>query len=195
MPPNEKDAFYAINLLRTDKDLFIELLNDAKNKFDGEEWQLEGGQKLTIKGGKERIDQLIEEIKEKVTEKIPEVVWNPHLYNAARDHAIDIGEKGLEGHIGSDGSTLDARIGKYAKTYIKTSQSISFGPYNGGEAVLSLLLTENQELGLKDNLFDPLLRRVGICNHIHSKNNFGTVFVFAGECYRKGDIDKIFYKL
>jgi hypothetical protein len=27
IPPNEKDAFYALNLLRGDKELFIELLN------------------------------------------------------------------------------------------------------------------------------------------------------------------------
>jgi hypothetical protein len=38
IPANEKDAFYALNLLRGDKDLFIELLNDAKAKFNGDIW-------------------------------------------------------------------------------------------------------------------------------------------------------------
>jgi hypothetical protein len=36
MPAVEKDAFHALNLLRTDPALFIELLNDTKGKFNGD---------------------------------------------------------------------------------------------------------------------------------------------------------------
>lgn len=181
--------------MRTDKDLFIELLNDFRSKFEGDIWSLEGGHTVKIENGQEKIDKLIEEIKEKCEKPIPEITWNPHLYSTAKVHALDIGEKGLDGHIGSDGSDNESRIKKFAKTYIKIAQSIALGPYNGGESVVQLLISDNDNAAVKANLFDPLLRRVGICNHTHTKNNFVTVFVFAGEVFRRGDIDKIDFKL
>ena len=66
MPPNEKEAFYAINLLRTDKDLFIELIKSAQEKVKDDEWTLEGGQKVKIEGAKDKFDKLIQEVNEKV---------------------------------------------------------------------------------------------------------------------------------
>ena len=109
----------------------------------------------------------------------------------AERHAEDLGTRGALTHEGSDGSNLDARISKVATTYVKTAESISHSAYNGGEAVLMTLLSDDLPLSVKDNFYDPVLRRVGICNHDHKEKNFVTVFVFAGEVFRRGDIDKI----
>ena len=55
---------------------------------------------------------------------------------AAVDHAVDIGQKGLVGHIGTNGSTLMQRIKKHANPIGEFSENISYGCNTGEEAML-----------------------------------------------------------
>lgn len=49
------------------------------------------------------------------------------MADAARDHAEDIGPKGIAGHEGSDGSTMQDRIERYGDWSGYIGENISFG--------------------------------------------------------------------
>lgn len=53
--------------------------------------------------------------------------WDDGLTNAARDHADDIGPKGITGHTGSDGSSMTDRIERYGDWMGHIGENISFG--------------------------------------------------------------------
>jgi uncharacterized protein YkwD len=59
--------------------------------------------------------------------------WEEGLENAARDHAEDIGPKGITGHTGSDGSSMTDRIERYGEWMGNIGENISFGQKSGKE--------------------------------------------------------------
>jgi uncharacterized protein YkwD len=41
------------------------------------------------------------------------MTWSDEMTKAAKDHAKDIGPKGITGHTGSDGSSMNSRLERY----------------------------------------------------------------------------------
>ena len=58
---------------------------------------------------------------------LPAYEWDEGLTSAARDHANDIGPKGITGHTGSDGSSMTDRIERYGEWMGHIGENISFG--------------------------------------------------------------------
>ena len=61
---------------------------------------------------------------------------------AAVDHAKDIGNSGLIGHIGSDGSTLLKRITKHSKPVGEFGENIAYGCATGEDCLLQLFIDD-----------------------------------------------------
>jgi uncharacterized protein YkwD len=59
------------------------------------------------------IDQTIAYLN-KLKGNLPSIKFDPCLERAAIDHLVDITEKGIHSHTGSDDSTFKTRIEKYA---------------------------------------------------------------------------------
>lgn len=74
--------------------------------------------------------------------------WDDSLAVAARDHANDIGPKGIVGHSGSDGSTMTDRIERYGEWMGHVGENISFGQSSGMDGIL-----------IMEHLSDPITYR------------------------------------
>ena len=61
--------------------------------------------------------------------------------------------------------------------------------------MIDLLLNSKNSISTVQNLSDPELRRVGISCNVHNKKDFVTVFVFAVECMKLDEPDKIQNKI
>ena len=62
------------------------------------------------------------------------------LVNSARDHANDSGTAGITGHQGTNGSTLNERISRYAEWGGSISENLYYGPEDAEEIVVQLLI-------------------------------------------------------
>ena len=62
------------------------------------------------------------------------------LENASLDHANDLADKKIRGHQGSDGSTFQTRIEKYAKWGGAIFEAISYGPKTAEKVLVDFIV-------------------------------------------------------
>lgn len=63
-----------------------------------------------------------------------------YLSKACADHINDLGPKGLTGHTGSDGSSVDQRIERYGEWGGKIGENISFGCKTGESSTKTIII-------------------------------------------------------
>jgi hypothetical protein len=102
---------------------------------------------------------------------------------AARDHARDIGPKGLITHDGSGGTTtLSQRVARYARHYNNIGENISFGPDRPRDITIDLLIDDNvRGREHRQILLDRSFHYVGIACGPHAVYRTMCVMDFAGE--------------
>lgn len=66
---------------------------------------------------------------------MPELTYNKELELACNDHVNDTGPKGVTGHVGTDGSSLEDRIERYAEWMGSIGENISFGQKTGEDGI------------------------------------------------------------
>jgi len=72
------------------------------------------------------------------------IKWSDELYNACRDHAYDVGPKGMTSSRGSDGSYPTKRIARYGVLDSSWADSCIFGALNPMEALERLIVCDGQ---------------------------------------------------
>jgi uncharacterized protein YkwD len=100
---------------------------------------------------------------------------------AARDHARDIGPKGIISHQGSSGSTLIERLKRYARQVDYAGEAISFGPDRAETVVAELVIDDGvPDRGHRKILLNGRFRYVGVACGPHRKFRTVCVIDFAG---------------
>ena len=113
------------NKLRANPQSFIPILEEWLKKYKENILQINNeNPSRTFEGEKGCIDAINFLKKQK---KIPELIYNESLSNAAMDHALDIGQYGLTSHEGSRDSTLYDRIEKYIEWDGACAENLDFG--------------------------------------------------------------------
>ena len=110
------------------------------------------------------IDDAVRKLKIMHLRRLPPLKWRSELAEAAKDHAEDIGPRGICGHKSSDGTSFEKRLKKYGKPCGQIAENISHGKENGREAVLRLFIDEGapeSRIHAK-NIINPKLRLCGI---------------------------------
>ena len=104
------------------------------------------------------------------------------LTRAARDHALDQQRTGAVGHTGSDGSSVDARAGRYGAWLISLSENIDYSPVvHGGDVVQNLLIDDGvPDRGHRRNIYGQTAKVVGIACAPHPRYGSVCVLVQAG---------------
>jgi len=108
--------------------------------------------------------------------------WSDILAKAAEDHANDIGENGLLGHEGSDGSHASERIRKHGNWLDFCGENISFAQDKADRIMIQLIVDDAvRSRGHRGNVFETPANYVGVGAAAHSRYGICVVIVFAGE--------------
>jgi uncharacterized protein YkwD len=113
---------------------------------------------------------------------VPALTMNAALVSAARDHANDQAKTGAVGHTGSDGSTTQARVNRYATWQISIAENIDYQPMVRGRDVIESLLVDDgvRDRGHRRNIFQSSARLVGIACGPHPRYEAMCVIVQTG---------------
>jgi hypothetical protein len=156
----EKQVIYFLNLARRDPAGFAEkYISPWKNTAEGAECYRE------------------------MRKTSPMSVLKPSLTLSlsARDHALDMGKTGREGHTGSDGSTLPKRIARHGKWSYTIGENCAYGYDSAQSIVVGLLIDAGvPDRGHRKNILNPAFRFVGIGIRPHTKYRTNCVQDFAG---------------
>ncbi|MCL2764225.1 MAG: CAP domain-containing protein [Treponema sp.] len=95
---------------------------------------------------------------------------------AARDHTLDIGLKGIQGHTGSDGSSHNSRVARYGRRSGGGGETLSYGYNTAREIVIQLL----QSTGHRNIIMNGTYRYTGLSIGSHSVWNHMCTIKFAG---------------
>jgi len=92
------------------------------------------------------------------------------LASACKDHVVDTGPTGVEGHIGTDKSTPETRLdvyGRWGKDDI-VREGMSYGVITGVGVIRSLIIGDgDSDRSNRWNIFNPTLKQVGIFSGTH----------------------------
>ena len=81
--------------------------------------------------------------------------WNKEISKAAGDHTRDTGPKGMTGHDGSDGCTMEERLIRNGLPESWMGENIDYGSKDGRSVVISLVVDDNvPSRGHRSNIFN-----------------------------------------
>jgi uncharacterized protein YkwD len=111
-----------------------------------------------------------------------EVTLDPLLTAAARDHVNDQSHTGYVGHTGSDGSSVESRVSRYAWWRVSLSENIDYSPAVHGSWVIQSLLIDDgvADRGHRANIYSTTSKVVGIACGPHPRYGGMCVIVQAG---------------
>ncbi|MFC1482925.1 CAP domain-containing protein [Candidatus Margulisiibacteriota bacterium] len=158
----EKKVIFEINKVRTNPKKYAEeIVKPVKD---------------TSKEAKELYYELLKTVPRKPLQP------NKGLSLAARDHAKDIGGKGIMSHTGSDGSTMIDRIkwyGSFSGIY-GAAENIACGLNKAEDIVRDLLIDRGVPgRGHRKNILIKEMTQVGVSIQPHSKYKYSCVQAFA----------------
>jgi len=97
------------------------------------------------------------------------------LSQAAKDHVLDTGPKGITGHTGSDGSTLSQRANRHGTWRTGISENCSYGMSTARDINIQLL----ESSGHRANIMNGNSRVVGVATGPHRQYSQMCVQKFA----------------
>lgn len=177
----EKDVILHLNMARTDPAGYAEdFIEPRLRYFSGTDYnEPEGPIQRTVEG-ELAVAECVSDMKG--TEPMGVLLPSHAISLAAADHAADHSETGNRGHTGSDGSTFDTRIERYADWRGTIGEVIAFGPRNGREIVAILLIDDGvADRGHRINLLNPDFRYVGVAIEEHPEYGYVCVIDFAAD--------------
>ncbi|KPQ31549.1 MAG: Cysteine-rich secretory protein family [Phormidesmis priestleyi Ana] len=115
------------------------------------------------------------------------------MAQGANDHAADLGDKGLTGHYGSDGSDPFTRINRYGSWDLAVGdiagENISYGHAPLAEwHIIQLLVDDNvPNRGHRQTLLNSKYQRIGSDCEAHREFRIVCVMTYASD-YREGHL-------
>lgn len=156
------DIINEINVLRTNPSEYIKKLEHLYSAFidDTNVFRLDDGTRVNTKEGRKAVTEAITVLRG--LSPLSAMEPSAFLESAAYDHAKDLGDNGIRGHEGSDGSSVADRIERYCAWRGIIGENIDYGNNNANDIVLSLLVDDGvSDRGHRENLLNPNYRFVG----------------------------------
>ena len=121
----DREIFELHNNLRQDPTKLIDALKEMLGQFDGMLLKRPGKVTLRTKEGADAVKEAIEFLEGQTP--IQPLRWCDEIAQASKDHASDIGPKGLIQHDSSDGKTgVKERLRKYGNVVSCYGENLSF---------------------------------------------------------------------
>ena len=150
----DKGCLEAHNQIRTNPKSFLPDLEAILASFEGNTMKNKFGEKVGTHEGPSAVKEAIDYLNS--ANPLPPLKWNKKISKAAEDHTKDIGPKGITGHDGSDGCTMEDRLLRHGLPESWMGECIDFGSKDGRSVVISLVIDDNvPSRGHRSNIFNP----------------------------------------
>ena len=111
---------------------------------------------------------------------VRELKFSEELTKAAKEHALDIGAKGLSSHEGSDGSGISDRVERYIEWDGAIAECLDFCYRYAENIIMNLVVDDGaKEKNQRKNLFNDEFNYVGIAFNPHRSLKYCCVIVYA----------------
>lgn len=187
----DKEIFELHNNLRQDPTKLIEALQEMLGQFDGMLLKRPGKVTLRTKEGADAVKEAIEFLEKQTP--IQPLRWCDEIAQASKDHASDIGPKGLIQHDSSDGKTgVKERLRKYGNVVSCYGENLSFHCDEAKEVMIQLIVDDGvQNRGHRENIFNTEFNVMGCFTNAHKDFNQMTCIDYAGAFVVSGEPDPI----
>jgi uncharacterized protein YkwD len=179
----ERQVIWHLNLVRRDPARYAREFVEPRLKFFAGTLYLEPGSPANFAGieTEEGIAAVQEAVRVlKATPPRPALTASHGLSLAAADHARDQSATGLTGHGGSDGSTMQIRVGRYGQWQRALGENIVYGADNARDMVVELLIDDGVPgRGHRKSILNPDFDRVGVAITTHPQYGHICVIDFA----------------
>lgn len=175
-----KDIFKYLNDFRRNPKLLVRHLEKLKTYLDPKSNVLAEPGKIQVQmvEGEAVLNEAINFLNK--LKPLKELIWDDSLYQAAMEHVLDIGPKGLLCYQSSDGTEPEERISRYGQYQESLGENIDFGPNDSMGVIVSLTLDDGEaERPHRENLFKSDYQKVGIACGPHSTEYNMCVMDFA----------------
>lgn len=174
----QKAVLDELNVARTKPLQYVEYLKDHRRRFQGNLFKGPSGMRIMTREGVGAVDEAIAALTQQPP--LTALTFSQGLALAARDHAEDIGPKGLTGHAGSDGSNPAARVTRYGKPTTVSGECISFGPADARQIVMQLIIDDGVAgRGHRHSIYTAEFQLAGIASGPHKTLRCMCVIDFA----------------
>lgn len=174
-----KEVYEAHNKARSDPKSFVPILEEIMKYFDtdGKLLKMPDSTPVMHHEGLSAYKEAVKFLK-KQEPVLPELMFSELLESASKDHAQDIGPKGMTGHTGSDKSNFGKRIERYCKWGGAIYESIDYSrPGTSGEHIVAKLIVDDgvKSRNHRNAIFQSSYKFIGIAEAEHKE--FGRVVV------------------
>lgn len=175
----ERTVVAEMNLARTQPAVYADLLAKRRAHYQGTIYRLPGAAfGLKSREGVAAVDEAITALRRQ--RPLPPLAWDDGLAAAARDLAKLQERSGDLGH-GAGSMEMRVRIERYGDWLETIGENIAYGPDQGREVVLQLLIDDNVPgRGHRKNIFDAAFRVAGVGCAAHPQFETVCVIDFAG---------------
>jgi hypothetical protein len=181
-----RDILSEINLVRSNPKSYIPKLERARQFFKDRIFRHPAEIPIETYEGVDGIETAIEFLENQ--QSVPELRPVNELARAAKDHAIDLGSKGLSSHEGSDGSSISDRIERYIEWDGAIAENLDFCYKFAQNVVMNLIVDDGSvKKHQRHNLFDPTFKYVGVGCDKHKTFKHCSVITFAKGLHAIGD--------
>ncbi len=176
----DQELLSEVNSARTNPTQYAQYLESLRKYYDGNLYKVPGEITIQTNEGVTGLNNAIQFLKSVSPRAALQI--SSGLMKAARDHVQDTGPKGITGHTGSDGSSLDIRISRYGKWNIKCGENIAYAPKTARDAVIQLIIDDgNTSRGHRENIFEEKFKFIGTTSGVHKTYKTMVIQVFAAE--------------
>jgi hypothetical protein len=181
-----QEIFTEQNRVRTDPSSYIEKLERAKNFFRDKIFRHPAEIPIETYEGIDGITNAINFLK--TQEPLSELKYSEELSNAAKDHATDIGSKGLSSHEGSDGNGICERVEKYIEWDGAIAENLDFCYKFAENIVMNLIIDDgSKEKHQRSHLFNKDFNFCGVGCDKHKSFKICSVIIYAKGLHSIGE--------
>lgn len=174
----EKAVVQELSEARWRPKIYAKRLRALRDLFEGSLWRLPEQLPLRTQEGVAAVDEAIAFLEH--VEPVGPLRFNPGLWRAARELALDQKVNGGEGHRGSRGSQLRERLAKQGSGAMAFGECIAYGFDDARMIALQLIIDDGvPDRGHRKSIFNPEFHHAGAALDDHPLWGFVCVVDFA----------------